>query len=273
MPDLLSVLEQNLDSVRQRIRAACDRVGRSVESVQLIAVTKYAPWEAVVGLASLGQRRFGENRPQQLLARASQWKTESPLATTANLSSSDPKSDTATTSPVPLEWHLIGQLQRNKVRSILPVVSRIHSVDSIRLLERIDEIAGELSLTPRVLLEVNVSGEESKHGFEPQQLLDDWEEIARLKQVHITGLMTMAPLADDPEQSRPWFRQLRELRDELRNIHQQFKPIDQTSLLGSNDLLSELSMGMSGDFEVAIEEGATHIRVGSSLFARLPTSH
>lgn len=224
------LLSQNLSRVRQRIEAACTRCRRDPGSVQLVAVTKYAELEWIRPLPSLGVDAFGESRPQQLVERA-------------NLLSG-------------INWHLIGQLQRNKVRSVLPHTTLIHSVDSLRLLERISGVAGELGRTVAVLLQVNVSGEASKQGFAPDDLCSRWSDAVKTPNVQIDGLMTMAPLADDPEEARSAFRGLRELRDELR----------QTS--GSNRLPT-LSMGMTHDMEVAIEEGATMVRIGSALFEGL----
>jgi PLP dependent protein len=227
VPAVVTVAE-NYTRVRDRIATACARSGRDPLSVRLVAVTKYAPIEAVRELVALGHRDLGENRPQQLLERV------------------------ALLEELPVTWHLIGQLQRNKTRKVLPVASLIHSVDSVRLLEAIDRIAAELGLRPRVLLEVNVSGEARKSGFSPEGLRSAWGEVTRFERVEIAGLMTMAPYADDPETARPVFRALRLLRDDLAAAG----PL----------ALTELSMGMSGDFEVAIEEGATVVRIGSSLF-------
>lgn len=223
-------LRDNVEQVRGQMRAACLRSGRDPESVRLVAATKYAPLEWVRQLPQLGVCVLGESRPQQLVERA-------PLLSEG------------------IEWHLIGHLQRNKVRPVLPLVELIHSVDSLRLLERIDLIAGELGLRPRVLLEVNISGEESKDGFATLELSQSWETIRALPHVRVAGLMTMAALVDNPELARPTFRVLRQFRDELQ--HQ------------SGSSLPELSMGMSNDFEVAIEEGATLVRVGSLLFEGL----
>lgn len=221
-------ISENYENVRARIARACARVGRESSEVTLVAVTKYAPIDAVNELVALGQRDLGESRPQQLAERAELFKDDA------------------------LTWHLIGHLQRNKARKILPLVSLIHSVDSVRLLEALDRLAGELDLRPRVLLEVNISGEESKGGFESSELRAEWSKVEQLSQLDVAGLMTMAPYADDPEEARPVFRALRELRDEL---------------VGRGRFaLPELSMGMSGDFEVGIEEGATIVRVGSVLF-------
>lgn len=228
-------LTSNWTAVRAEIAAACERANRPVDSVRLVAVTKYAEMDWVRGLVALGQVTLGENRPQQLIERAG-------LLDSA-------------------EWHLIGHLQRNKVRAVLPFATCIHSVDSLKLLARIGEIAGELGLTPRVLLEVNVSGEESKDGFSAETVRADWPQIQAVENVAVAGLMTMAPLTDDPETARPVFRRLRELRDEL-----------QTSAR-PGIVLTDLSMGMSGDFAVAIEEGSTLVRVGSRLFEGLAPTH
>jgi hypothetical protein len=153
-----------------------------------------------------------------------------------------------------VEWHLIGHLQRNKVRPMLPYVTRFHSVDTLKLLKRMDLLAGELNMHPQVFLEVNVSGEASKDGFSARELESQWETLAKLSRARILGLMTMAPLTEDETIVRGTFRNLRVLRDQL---------VTQSE---GRLHLPELSMGMSGDFEIAIEEGATHIRVGSRLF-------
>lgn len=191
-------------------------------------MTKYASLDAVRELIDLGHRDFGESRPQQLAERATLLKD------------------------APLTWHLIGTLQRNKARKVLPHAAVIHSGGSLRLLETLDRLAKELELRPSVLLEVNVSGEASKQGFSVEDLKRDWPEILQLRSLDLRGFMTMAPYSEDPEQSRPIFRSLRELRDMLATTPSRPLP--------------ELSMGMTGDYVVAIEEGATIIRVGSALF-------
>jgi len=225
--DLNETLRNNLDGVRGAIRAACERSGRDPREVTLVAVTKYAQPEWIRGLYDLGCREFGESRPQQLVQRAAQF-------------------------PGDVRWHLIGHLQRNKAALVWPVASWLHSVDSVRLAERLGEVAAQLPARPSILLEVNVSGEASKDGFSPEELQSAWPKLHSLP-LQITGLMTMAPESDDPQAARPVFRQLRQLRDAL----QTERPLPQ------------LSMGMSGDFEVAIEEGATLVRVGSRLFEGL----
>lgn len=247
MNSLRETLRLNLEAVRLRMAAACQSAGRSVDSVQLIAVTKYAQLEWIEGLISLGLTQFGENRPQQLAERQARWPQ--------------------------VQWHLIGHLQRNKVKSVLGTTALIHSVDSLRLAERLSEAAtsgerlpacqpegdatGGKPLSLPILCEVNVSGEASKDGFTMADLRAGWDELVQLPGITVRGLMTMAPLADNPESARPVFASLRTLREELQSI----SPASQ--------LLPDLSMGMSGDFEVAIQEGATLIRVGSRLFEGL----
>jgi len=228
MDSVTSRIAANYAGVVERIAAACRRAGRAPSEVRLVAVTKSAEVAWIDALVAFGARDLAESRPQQLCERA------------ALVDSS-------------VRWHLIGQLQRNKVRKVLPVAAWIHSVDSLPLLRRIDEIAGELGVRPRLLLEVNVSGEAAKSGFQPRELSEAWPVVAAVKYVEVAGLMTMAPLFDSPQAARPVFAGLRLLRDQLKNVDPAIQ-------------LPELSMGMSGDFEVAVEEGATMVRVGSSLF-------
>lgn len=232
MPCMDDRLADNLQRVRSEIAAACERVGRSPNEVTLVAVTKYAELAWVRRLVELGFRDLAENRPQQFVERAEQL-------------------------PPEIRWHLIGHLQRNKVKLVLPRTTLIHSVDSLRLLERISEVAAEQSLRPRVLLEVNVSGEDSKDGLPVAELTSQWDALQAVPNVDVVGLMTMAPLTDDPTAARPVFRALRQLQDDL------------AARAASHTQLTELSMGMSGDFVVAIEEGATLVRIGSRLFEGL----
>lgn len=238
--NLVSTLQSNLNRVRERIDAACARAGRTPDEVTLVAVTKYAELDWVRALIDLGVLDLGESRPQQLVSRAHDL-------------------------PKEVRWHLIGHLQRNKVELLLPVADRLHSVDSVRLLQAIHKEAvkqqSRVAVIPRVLLEVNVSGEASKDGFDPAELISAWPEICQLDLIAVEGLMTMAPLSEDEDSARAVFRSLRNLRDQLVNA-------------GSGRLkLPDLSMGMSGDFEIGIEEGATLVRVGSSLFEGLPSNH
>ncbi|HWL08643.1 MAG TPA: YggS family pyridoxal phosphate-dependent enzyme [Planctomicrobium sp.] len=229
--EFLNCLSGNLESVRERIDRAVQRSGRSPDDVELVAVTKYAPWAAVQGLVKLGQRTFGENRPQQLIERSMQLTSERSESSSA--------------------WHLIGQLQRNKVRGVLPIASLIHSIDSLRLLERVDQIAAELSRVSKVLLQVNISGEEAKSGFTPDEVHIALQKSQDWQHVEVLGLMTMAPLTNDERTVRNVFAGLRDLRDHTAT---------------PSCPLRHLSMGMSGDFEWAIEEGATLVRLGSILF-------
>lgn len=243
-PEFAARLKYNLDQVHARIADACHRSGRRPENVTLVAVTKYAPIEFVRALITLGQLDLGENRPQQLIERANQLRDA-------------PRKLPGGQITLP-NWHLIGQLQRNKVRAVLPVATLIHSVDSRRLLQRIGDVAAELrdsgdNRTPRVLLQVNISGEKSKSGFSVEELTAAWDDLHRIPHVEIAGLMTMAPLTEDDDVIRKTFRGLRLLRDQL-----QARTPEQD--------LPELSMGMSHDFEIALEEGATLVRLGSVLF-------
>jgi len=235
MADLESQLASNLDALDRRIRAAAERSGRSPNEITLVVVTKYAPDSAVQLLPRFGRLDLGENRPQQLVRRADR---------------------------VPeARWHLIGRLQTNKIQMVLPHTTLTHSVDSQKLLERLSQTSSDMGRTSAVLLEVNISGEASKQGFDPEQLRAGWENCLRLPNLEIRGLMTMAPFTDQSEDARPVFRQLRELRDDLR---------ERAGSLVERHPLRDLSMGMSGDFEVAIEEGATLIRVGSAVFDKIP---
>ncbi len=225
----LNRLKANVDAVRRRMEAACQRAGRSASDVTLVAVTKYVSVEVAARLPELGIRDLGESRPQEL------WHKASALPD--------------------VRWHLIGHLQRNKVDSTIPLTSLIHSVDSERLLVAIQAAASQQNRPVPVLLEVNVSGESAKQGFAPSDVPSVLARFTtRFPQLSLRGLMTMAPLSADPEQVRPVFRELRRLRDQWRGDF---------PLVGS---LAELSMGMTQDFEVAIEEGATMVRVGSALF-------
>jgi pyridoxal phosphate enzyme (YggS family) len=230
--DLHATLRARLDAVEERLRAACRRAGRDRRDVTLVAVTKTVSVEVARPLRELGVLDLGENRPQELWRKAE-----------------------AIRSPV--RWHLIGHLQRNKVGRTLPLVHLIHSVDSPRLLHALEEEAARRQVTLPVLLEVNVSREANKLGLTPEEVPGLAPVIAELRHVRLDGLMTMAALEEDPERCRPTFVELRTLRDRLR------------VLLGPGHPLVHLSMGMSNDFEVAVEEGATMVRLGTVLFEGL----
>jgi pyridoxal phosphate enzyme (YggS family) len=226
-------IRSNLESVRGRIAVAARRAGRPEEAIRLIAVTKRSPPEWVRPLVACGACDLGENYPQEL------WRKAELLA---DLGGS-------------IRWHLIGHLQTNKVKKTLPFVRMIHSVDSLKLLRMLDQAVLDSADPPRVCLQVNTSAEESKHGWTPDQVLRDAGAIAACRTIPVVGLMTMAAWGTTAETARPSFIRLRELRDLLRQ---------KTGLA-----LGELSMGMSGDFEAAIEEGATLVRIGSALFEGL----
>jgi pyridoxal phosphate enzyme (YggS family) len=232
-PFLAALIRENLARVRERIEAAAARCGRQAHDVKLVGVTKYVDESIVRGLAEAGLLDLGESRPQEL------WKKADAL------------------SDLPIRWHLIGHLQRNKVRRTLPLKPCIHSADSLRLLGEINSEAASLGVKADVLLEVNVSGEPAKHGLEPGAMEPLLPQIAALPNIAVHGLMTMAALDGGPDRARRDFAALRELRDRL--------------LPGCPQSISlrELSMGMSGDFEIAIEEGATIVRVGTALFKSL----
>jgi PLP dependent protein len=227
-------IADNVNHVRERIADAAIRSGRTAEDVTCVAVTKYLPVGSPIydALFATGCEDLGESRPQHLMEKIDQW------------------------SGPPVRWHMIGSLQRNKVRKILPHVALIHSVDSLRLLEAIDRIADEESLPPvPILLEVNISGDASKKGLDPNELVPLLDQSAeRYTNVEIRGLMAMAGLMSRGDEARREFASVRELRDNV-----------QTRFEGRFDL-AWLSMGMSRDYETAIEEGATHVRVGSSLY-------
>ncbi len=220
-------LAVNLEMIRQRIRTACGRAGRNPDSVSLLAVTKSHPPEVVQAAAKLGLILFGENKVQEAKAKI-------PLC------------------PGNLRWHMIGHLQSNKCRDAVELFKMIQSVDSLSLAQEINKRAEQAARTMPVLLEVNVAGEASKFGYRPEQLLAELKELNALPRIEIHGLMTVPPWSAEAEKARPHFRRLRELKQQAEAV------------LGAP--LPHLSMGMSGDFEIAIEEGATIVRVGTTLF-------
>jgi len=223
-------IAENLALVRERIATAAARSGRSPEKIMLVGVTKYVDAPVTRMLFAAGCRELGESRPQQLWEKAE------------SLADAD------------VRWHLVGHLQRNKIRKTLPRKPWIHSIDSAKTLEAVDRIAAELDLKADVFLEVNTSGEAAKHGLPPADVSQLLETAATLDHVRVHGLMTMASLTGGKDVARQNFADLRELRDRL------------APNCPEDVSLRELSMGMSGDFEIAIEEGATIVRVGSALF-------
>ncbi len=226
MPDIGERFRQ----ISRSIEEACHRSGRRPEEVVLVGASKTQPAAILEEAWRAGLRVFGENRVQEAVAKSRE------------LTSYD------------IEWHLIGPLQSNKVKPALDLFRTVHSVDRPRIAEALDQEAGRRGLKISGLLEVNLGNEESKHGFSPEGLAEAVRPLGGLEHLKIVGLMAIPPQADDPEGSRPWFRKLRELRDEL-GARPEWPGFP-----------GWLSMGMSHDFEVAVEEGATHVRVGTSLF-------
>jgi pyridoxal phosphate enzyme (YggS family) len=224
-------LSSNLKSIRDRMNAACVRAGRSIDTVTLLAVSKGQPPEVVKSGSDAGLVVFGENKVQEAKAKI-------PLC------------------PGRLHWHMIGHLQSNKCRDAVALFQMVQSVDSMSLAAELNKAAEKSAKTMPILLEVNIAGESSKFGLSPDALLATLPEINRLSRIEVHGLMTIAPWSRDPESTRPIFRRLRELKGRCEEI------------LGAP--LAHLSMGMSGDFEVAIEEGATIVRIGTSLFGPRP---
>jgi pyridoxal phosphate enzyme (YggS family) len=224
----LKAVRTNLDAIERQIDAACCRAGRK-DRPRLLVASKYLDVDQMEVLAQAGIRLVGENRAEGLEAKWERWKGS-------------------------FEFHFIGHLQSRKVRQVLPCVSLIHSVESISLVEELDKRAGT---EVRVLLEVNVSGEDTKYGILPAAAETFLERAAAHRRVRFTGLMTMAPLTPDPESNRPFFRELQELRDRLA-----------AAFTGRYEL-TELSMGMSNDYGVAVEEGATIVRIGSALLSNV----
>jgi PLP dependent protein len=224
------LIAENLARVRDNIADAARRAGRCPEEIKLVAVTKYVGLAEVRVLIETGCADLGESRPQQLWERAGEL------------------------AKLPVRWHMIGHLQRNKVRRTLPLASMIHSADSLRLIKILDETAAELDRKVPILLEINTSGEPAKSGFQPNEVEPLLPELAAFRHLEIRGLMCMAALEGGQEAARRDFSALRQLRDKL--------------LLNcpAEIFLKELSMGMSGDYQTAVEEGATIVRIGSALF-------
>ena len=218
---------ENLERVRGQITQAAAKAGRSANDVELVAITKTHPAEKVREAVDAGHTLFGESRVQEARAKIPEL-------------------------PSNLRWHFVGHLQKNKIRHALPLFELFHGVDSLALAQEINRIAAEEGMHPRILLEINVAEEGSKFGFKPESLGAEMESLLTLPRLSIEGLMCIPPLADEAEASRKYFVQLRELRDSLE------KEFDLT--------LPHLSMGMTNDFPVAVEEGATLVRVGTAIF-------
>jgi len=223
---MLSIAE-NLERVRKQIAHAAAKAGRTVDEIELVAITKTHPAEKVREAIEAGQTLFGESRVQEARVKIPEL-------------------------PSNLHWHYVGHLQKNKIRHALPLFELFHGVDSLALAQEMNRIAADEGLHPRVLLEVNVAGEGSKFGFSPDKLREQMEELLALQRLSILGLMIIPPLGDKAEASRKYFVQLRELRDRLQTEFH----VD----------LPQLSMGMTQDFPIAVEEGATLVRVGTAIF-------
>jgi PLP dependent protein len=223
----MTSIADNLQRVREEIARAAAKSGRTTDDVELVAITKTHPADKVREAIETGQTLFGESRVQEARVKIPE------LASN-------------------LRWHFVGHLQKNKIRHALPLFEMIHSVDSLGLVQEMNRIAEEEGMHPRVLLEVNVAGEGSKFGFKPEKLREEMESLLALPRLSILGLMTIPPIAKEAEASRKYFVQLRELRDRLQT---EFR-VD----------LAQLSMGMTQDYAVAVEEGATLVRIGTAIF-------
>ncbi len=222
-------IHENLSEIRQRMDSAASRSGRKAGAAELIVVSKTFPADQVQAAFDWGQLLFGESRVQEMVEKIPQL-------------------------PARLRWHLIGHLQKNKIRKVLPLVEMVQSVDSAELAQDMERIAGELGLRRQILLQVNVGLDAAKFGFTPESVRRAMEQILAQPRIELAGLMTIPPLAAEAEKSRPHFAALRELRDQLETEFGAALPV--------------LSMGMSGDYEIAIEEGATLVRVGSAVFGK-----
>jgi pyridoxal phosphate enzyme (YggS family) len=228
--DLHSDIARRLSAIRQRLAEAALRAGRAPNDVRLLAVSKTFSLEHIQAAAAAGQRDFGENRLQEALQKIER------------------------SADSTIRWHLIGTLQSNKARKAASTFSSIHSIDSLRLLNLIDSAATDAKTTPDVLVQVDLAGEATKHGAPPSDAMEIVRAGRRCRSARVVGLMTIPPLFDDPERVRPYFAQLRDLRATL--LAEGVEP----------RFLRELSMGMSHDFEIAVQEGATIVRLGTAIF-------
>lgn len=226
----MSRITDNIDHVEKKIAEACERAGRPRESVQLIAVSKTKPVPDLMEALNYGHNVFGENKVQEIRDKVEAMGTEG------------------------IHWHMIGHLQANKVKYLIGVVDLIHSVDNDKLAAEIEKQAAKHDVVMDVLCEVNMAGEETKFGLKPEETMDFVKRISELPHLKVRGLMTIAPYTEDPESNRVYFKRLRELKDRINAEH--IPGVD----------MDTLSMGMTGDYEVAIEEGATLVRVGTGIF-------
>lgn len=224
-------ISRNLQEIQQRLHEAAQLAGRDPAAVRLVAVTKTVGLDRLKAAVAAGHTLFGENYVQEARAKI------------------------AALGPG-LTWHFIGHLQSNKARAAVELFDLIHSVDRLRLAQALDQAASRLGKVQNILLQVNLAGEESKSGATPEDVQNLLSNISNMPNLKVLGLMTMPPWFPDPEEARPYFRALRELRDRLRRLH-----------LVEGDL-GELSMGMTGDFEAAVAEGATLVRIGTAIFGR-----
>ena len=230
------MIKENLTEVQQKIQAACRRAGRDASEVTLIAVSKTKPLEMIREAYAAGMREFGENKPQEMRDKAKELEN-------------------------PVKWHMIGSLQTNKIKYVVGTACLIHSVDSVALAAAIEKEAAKKELVMDILLEVNMAKEESKHGLMEEDVLPAVLEIAKMSHLRVRGLMTVAPYTENAEENRIYFRKMKELLVDIRS-----KNID-------NVFMDILSMGMSSDYEVAIEEGATMVRIGTGIFGERIYSH
>lgn len=249
-PDLKDAFHQ----VNDRIADAATRSGRRPEDVVLVAVTKYATVDQIQKTLELGVMDFGESRGQNLAQRVAQ--IDEFITRKARLPSAVPTAKKLV--PEQVRWHMIGHLQRNKVKQVVPLVSLVHSVDSLRLAEELHNYAARQDITIDILMQINTAGEAQKFGIAAPAAIHLAEQIDTMMHLRLRGLMTMAPYSDNPEDARPVFARTREVFEDIR-----------TSGYVDN-AFNVLSMGMSGDFEVAIEEGANVIRIGSALYGPKP---
>lgn len=224
-------LQERIAHVQERIAAVCERSSRSADEVQVVAVTKYVSLEKTARVLDAGLVHLGENRWQNAREK---WEALHDRGV----------------------WHFIGHLQTNKVKDVIGKFQYIHSLDRLSLAKELEKKAAELDIRVNVFVQINISGEESKYGLAPEDAPALLQDVQQMPHLNVVGLMTMAPEVDDPEQTRPVFRGLRELRDRLNELKLTEQP------------MQHLSMGMSGDFEIAVEEGATFVRLGSILVGK-----